>query len=132
MQQSAYRKSLDASNMKSLIFLTALVALSSANVVKRAAQSPGVWSALDQLRGKAKLSIEDISALLTSAKPGQDYPNLASIPEGNFDCASVKPGFYADVDTKCQGKSQNFCRVMKLSNHLYVLLPFRQTDLKIT
>lgn len=92
--------------MRSLVLLSAVLALSGASVVKRAAQSPGVWSALDQLRGKAKLSIEDISALLISAKPGQDYPNLAAIPEGNFDCASVKPGFYADIDTKCQGKSE--------------------------
>jgi hypothetical protein len=89
--------------MKLLILLAVLIGVSSAEVVKRAAQIPGVWTALDQLRGKSKLSIEDISALLINAKAGEDYPNLSVIPEGNFDCGSVKqPGFYADVDTRCQ------------------------------
>ncbi|XP_055346192.1 uncharacterized protein LOC129593759 [Paramacrobiotus metropolitanus] len=90
--------------MKCLILLAALLGVSSGGLVKRAAQNqnPGVWSALDQLRGKAKLGIEDIRALLSIAKAGQDYPNLNEIPAGNFDCGSVKAGFYADVEFKCQ------------------------------
>lgn len=89
--------------MTFIIILAALLGGSAARIAKRDAQSPGVWSALDQLRGKAKLSIEDIRALLIDGKPGEDYPNLTTIPEGNFDCGAVKQaGFYADVDTKCQ------------------------------
>jgi hypothetical protein len=88
--------------MRSLLVLAALVGVSCAGVVKRQAQSPGVWTALDQLRGKDKLSIEDITKLLTTAKAGEDYPNLAEIPPGNFDCGAHKPGFYADTDSKCQ------------------------------
>jgi len=88
--------------MKCLIVLTALLGVSCAGVVKRQVQSPGVWSALDRLRGHDRLGVEDIRALLQTARAGQDYPNLAEIPAGNFDCASVKPGFYADIDTKCQ------------------------------
>jgi len=90
--------------MKFLIVLVALFGVSySATVVKRQAQSPGVWTALDQLRGKTRLSIDDITVLFTNSKAGEDYPNLATIPETtSIDCGSVKPGFYADVDTKCQ------------------------------
>jgi len=90
--------------MKFLIVFAAIFGVAySASVVKRQAQSPGVWTALDQLRGKTRLSIDDITVLFTNSKAGEDYPNLATIPETtSIDCGSVKPGFYADVDTKCQ------------------------------
>lgn len=77
---------------------------------KRAVQNPSVWKALDKLRGKTRLNMEDILSLISTAKPGQDYPVLSEIPESKFDCGSVQqPGFYADVDTKCQGKKNQNC-----------------------
>lgn len=92
-----------------IVLLSAVVvtATATADISKRAAQDPPVWTALDQLRGKSRLGNEDIMSVIFNAKSGEDYPNLNSIPEGNFDCNSVKqPGFYADVDTRCQGQNR--------------------------
>lgn len=67
-------------------------------------QDPGVWDALDALRGKPALQAEEIQAILATAQEGVDYPNLAEIPDQtNFNCANVKQaGFYADSDSRCQ------------------------------
>jgi hypothetical protein len=89
-------------SMKFLLVFALALSVSNAKLVKRGAQSPGVWTALDQLRGKSKISNDDIRNMILTAKAGQDYPNLSEIPAGNFDCSNMKPGFYADVDTKCQ------------------------------
>ncbi|XP_055340982.1 uncharacterized protein LOC129590033 [Paramacrobiotus metropolitanus] len=88
--------------MHCLLVLAAVLGVASAGVVKRQVQSPGVFSALDRLRGKSKLSNDDIRSLVLTAKPGQDYPDLTSIPESTFDCNAHKPGFYADVSQRCQ------------------------------
>nr|XP_042903342.1 uncharacterized protein LOC107436843 isoform X2 [Parasteatoda tepidariorum] len=34
--------------------------------------------------------------------PGVDYPNYSSIPKTSFKCPDFKPGFYADLETRCQ------------------------------
>ncbi|XP_055336676.1 uncharacterized protein LOC129587107 [Paramacrobiotus metropolitanus] len=88
--------------MKCLIVLAVVLGVSTAGVVKRQAQSPGVFSALDLLRGKSKLSNDDIRNMVLNAQAGQDYPNLSSIPDSTFDCSAHKPGFYADVSQRCQ------------------------------
>jgi hypothetical protein len=68
------------------------------------AQSPGVWAALDGLRGKAPLLTEEIQSLLASAVAGKDYPILAAVPDvKTFDCEKThQAGFYADTDFQCQ------------------------------
>jgi hypothetical protein len=68
------------------------------------AQVPGVWDALDGLRGKAALLTDPIQALLASAVPGKDYPTLAAVPDVKaFDCEKThQAGFYADTDFQCQ------------------------------
>jgi len=90
--------------MKFAVILFACVATCLASPVKRAAgdQKPGVWDALVQNSGRNRLSGGEAYDLYVNAKAGQDYPILAVIPESKFDCGSVKPGFYADVDAKCQ------------------------------
>jgi len=67
-------------------------------------QVPGVWDALDDLRGKPALGVEEIQDLLAAAKPDGDYPVLAEIPDQTgFNCANVKQaGYYADTDFRCQ------------------------------
>ncbi|XP_055340553.1 uncharacterized protein LOC129589729 [Paramacrobiotus metropolitanus] len=84
------------------LIIAAVVGLTSAKLSKRAAQNPGVWSALDSLRGKSKLGNDDILQMVLTAKAGQDYPDLSEIPAGSFDCTQHSPGFYADVDSRCQ------------------------------
>ena len=66
------------------------------------AQVPGVWAALDALRGKPALTAEEIQAILAAAHAGEDYPILAEIPnQTGFNCANVKQaGFYADTDSR--------------------------------
>lgn len=37
-------------------------------------------------------------------RPGTDYPILSAIPYTNFYCEDQPyPGFFADMDTRCQG-----------------------------
>ncbi|XP_055336705.1 uncharacterized protein LOC129587128 [Paramacrobiotus metropolitanus] len=93
--------------MKSAIFFALCVVVCSARTLdKRASdQNPKVFSALDKLRGGANkaLSVDQIQELWLNVKPGQDFPLIATIPKANVDCASVKPGFYAnDGEGKCQ------------------------------
>lgn len=39
-----------------------------------------------------------------SGRPGTDYPILSAIPYTNFYCDEQPyPGFFADMDTRCQG-----------------------------
>lgn len=41
-------------------------------------------------------------------RPGVDYPILSAIPYTNFYCDEQPyPGFFADMETRCQGK----CRI---------------------
>ncbi|XP_055331901.1 uncharacterized protein LOC129583875 [Paramacrobiotus metropolitanus] len=76
------------------------------NLDKRQAlnpQNPGVWQALDQLRGSSAPSAADIQRIMANAVPGRDYPMLAYIPQTTFSCSNVRqPGFYADPETRCQ------------------------------
>ncbi|OWA51019.1 hypothetical protein BV898_15521 [Hypsibius exemplaris] len=67
-------------------------------------QVPGVWDALDVLRGRTRIPDEELSALVAAAKPGVDYPDMGCIPDQvSFNCANVKqPGYYADTDFKCK------------------------------
>lgn len=38
-------------------------------------------------------------------RPGVDYPILSAVPYTNFYCDEQEyPGFFADVETRCQGK----------------------------
>lgn len=42
--------------------------------------------------------------LLCSGRPGADYPILSAVPYTNFYCdEQLYPGFFADVETRCQG-----------------------------
>lgn len=68
------------------------------------AQTPNVWTALDELRGKAALQSDEIQNLEKLAVPDQDYPILAAIPDPNtFRCDKThQPGYYADTDFRCQ------------------------------
>ncbi|KAG8234006.1 hypothetical protein J437_LFUL013924 [Ladona fulva] len=44
----------------------------------------------------------DLSAI--PGEPGKDYPNYESFPQTSFSCDAQKfPGYYADVETSCQG-----------------------------
>ncbi|XP_055344090.1 uncharacterized protein LOC129592143 [Paramacrobiotus metropolitanus] len=95
--------------MKPVIVVFSLLAVCGAKTLtKRAAsaQSPKVYSALDQLRGGAgkQLSVDQIQELFVNVKPGQDFPLIAELPKDNVDCASFhQPGFYADTDAgRCQ------------------------------
>ncbi|XP_055355281.1 uncharacterized protein LOC129600743 [Paramacrobiotus metropolitanus] len=92
--------------MKYIIVFAAVIGIAYATPVKRAvsAQNPPVWTALDQLSGRNKLSTADIYNLYVSARAGQDYPtyNANDIPQGNWDCSAHAPGYYADTDFKCQ------------------------------
>jgi len=67
-------------------------------------QVPGVWDALDQLRGRPAYGVDEIQDLLAAAKPDVDYPIIADIPDQiSFSCANVKQaGYYADTDFRCQ------------------------------
>lgn len=57
---------------------------------------------------------DDLSAI--PGEPGKDYPNFARLPEElEFSCDDKLPGYYADVDYKCQvwhvcndGRRQSF------------------------
>ncbi|XP_055348152.1 uncharacterized protein LOC129595240 [Paramacrobiotus metropolitanus] len=95
--------------MKSALVLLAVVAVASAASIKskRAVktQNPLAFAALDQLRGKSRLSVPDQYNLIATAQAGQDYPNNAVIPPSSFDCSTThQPGFYADnsADSRCQ------------------------------
>ncbi|XP_055340550.1 uncharacterized protein LOC129589726 [Paramacrobiotus metropolitanus] len=92
--------------MRVFVCLLSVVAVCHAGVYKRAAgdQNPKVYSALDVLsNGKTKLDAGQRAELYKAAQAGQDYPTLAVIPKAGVDCASVKPGFYAnDGEGKCQ------------------------------
>ncbi|XP_065558730.1 uncharacterized protein LOC136026270 [Artemia franciscana] len=35
--------------------------------------------------------------------PGESYPTFHSVPRTNFNCAGKVPGYYADVESRCQG-----------------------------
>ncbi|XP_055348142.1 uncharacterized protein LOC129595234 [Paramacrobiotus metropolitanus] len=95
--------------MKSVLIFLAVVAVASAASLKakRAVktQNPLAFAALDQLRGKSRLSVPDQYNLIATAQAGQDYPNNAVIEQGFFDCSSThQPGFYADpsASSRCQ------------------------------
>lgn len=39
-----------------------------------------------------------------TGRPGVDYPILSAIPYTNFYCdEQLYPGFFADMETRCQG-----------------------------
>ncbi|XP_055357977.1 uncharacterized protein LOC129602839 [Paramacrobiotus metropolitanus] len=81
-------------------------------------QIPGVWDAINQLRGKPALSVEDIQELFYTVQPGIDFPVYSDIPDTGFSCSSVhQAGFYADVATHCQ-----VIRRCDLDNILYSYL----------
>lgn len=51
---------------------------------------------------KPVMTADRMSDLLMNAVPGESFPTLATIPETSFNCDTIPPGFYADVDTQCQ------------------------------
>ncbi|GAU96809.1 hypothetical protein RvY_08196 [Ramazzottius varieornatus] len=66
-------------------------------------QNPGVWDALDQLRGHPSLPTPDISDLFYSVQPGVDFPVYSEIPKTSFDCKKLyKSGYFADPEAQCQ------------------------------
>ncbi|OQV17025.1 hypothetical protein BV898_08888 [Hypsibius exemplaris] len=67
-------------------------------------QVPGVFEALDDLRGGPMPDPEKLFALIANATADLDYPILNEVPkQKNFNCAQVKQaGYYADTDFRCQ------------------------------
>ena len=63
-------------------------------------QNPSIWDALDVLRGGPHVPDDQVTDLLTNAKPDVDYPVLSEIPDvKSFSCVNVKQaGYYADTD----------------------------------
>ena len=63
-------------------------------------QNPSIWDALDVLRGGPHVPDDQVTDLLTNAKPDVDYPVLSDIPDvKSFSCVNVKQaGYYADTD----------------------------------
>lgn len=100
--------------MKGLIVVLGLVAVASATSLYRIRrangdQQPKVWDALNKLRGKDPIPVDQIQELYFNVIPGQDFPVISQIPQTNIDCASFKqPGFYADDSD--QGRCQVFHR----------------------
>lgn len=47
-------------------------------------------------------SVEDSSHAAIPGEPGKDYPILKEIPHNHFSCENKLPGFYADVENRCQ------------------------------
>lgn len=44
--------------------------------------------------------------MYVSGKPGTDYPVLGAVPYTNFYCdEQAYPGFFADMETRCQGNN---------------------------
>lgn len=44
-------------------------------------------------------------AALFAGRPGTDYPILSAVPYTNFYCdEQLYPGFFADMETRCQGE----------------------------
>lgn len=35
-------------------------------------------------------------------KPESDYPTFTTIPQTAFDCKGQTPGYYADIEARCQ------------------------------
>lgn len=66
-------------------------------------QVPGVWDALDQLRGHPSLPTPDITDLFYNVQPGVDFPVYSEIPKTSFDCKKLyKSGYFADPEAQCQ------------------------------
>lgn len=56
----------------------------------------------------------DVAALARTlpGTPGQDYGIFASVPKTSFNCRQQQwPGYYADVETKCQVSGHRFCHL---------------------
>ena len=73
-------------------------------VVKRAAngdQNPKWLDALDALRGRKPLTVVEQQDLYAHAVAGTDYPINSVIPAPSG-LDTSKPGFYADMSSKCQ------------------------------
>jgi hypothetical protein len=67
------------------------------------AQNPDVFTALDALRGRNDLTIDEILNILANAVAGRDYPIYNEIPSTRFSCENVhQAGFYADAEAQCQ------------------------------
>jgi hypothetical protein len=46
--------------------------------------------------------------LAIAGRPGTDYPILSAVPYTNFYCdEQLYPGFFADMETRCQGEPSN-------------------------
>lgn len=44
-----------------------------------------------------------------AGRPGTDYPILSAVPYTNFYCdEQLYPGFFADMETRCQGERVRF------------------------
>lgn len=57
--------------------------------------------------------------LCFSGKAGTDYPVLGAVPYTNFYCdEQAYPGFFADMETRCQGKPR--IKILKVILNLYL------------
>lgn len=49
------------------------------------------------------------SRSIDAGRPGTDYPILSAVPYTNFYCdEQLYPGFFADMETRCQGEEEKF------------------------
>lgn len=54
-----------------------------------------------------------------AGRPGTDYPILSAVPYTNFYCDEQPyPGFFADMETRCQGEAKGFI-LMSLRQIVY-------------
>lgn len=55
-----------------------------------------------------------------AGRPGVDYPILSAVPYTNFYCDEQEyPGFFADMETRCQGEFKQSLLLSITENHIF-------------
>lgn len=64
--------------------------------------------------------------MLFAGRPGTDYPILSAVPYTNFYCDEQPyPGFFADMETRCQGElEKKNCEMLLFLNFYKLLIDF--------